>query len=351
MTRLREKGGASPDTLYTLDNGYVNASKVPTQRPGTTWDYAWPDGTKGLCSFKGVMHAFSAEIINTGREDYIVDTLRHPSAEFDGHIRTIHYSAPYLGYLYVVAEFDDDQVFHYWLRTPDTWAALTIHAEGDKVQPTVPNGYYYEAVQLENPPAWAPGVERAVGDVVQPTVKTGWKYTVTDASGAGSGGGGGGGTDPAPEDRLGLWNVTYVDGVLANVDVTDCRNVIGRNSKLSPPGDWPYVSGNTLSFQLPAGKHFAAAIVVPLDADTTQHNIKSVSYGGGAKLRGSISATPGDFDIGTALLVIEDIEANDVPSLRWRCDTGTMFIAGLTAGETYYLNLEAMDPTEGTVVK
>ena len=183
MTRLREKGGASPETLYELTNGYVSASKAPRQRPGTTWKYTWPARTKGMCAYKDAFYAFSTQIITTGNPLYVVATLRHPDATFTGDIRQIHYAQPFLGYLYVVAEFDNDTIFHYWLRNPDAWTAETIHVEGDLVQPTTPNGYYYKAVRTEDPPAWAANVERAVSDVVQPTVYTGWKYTVVAVDG------------------------------------------------------------------------------------------------------------------------------------------------------------------------
>jgi len=183
MTRQREKGGANPSTLYELTNGYVNASKAPQQRPGTTWKFAWPTNTKGMCAFKGVLHAFSASPIDTGVTDHVVNCLRHPDHSFSGQIQKIHYAAPFLGYLYVVAEFDDGQIFHYWLQEPQPWLAEHAYNGGERVQPTTPNGYYYEATTELTPPAWAPAVKRAVGDVIQPTVATGWKYVCTAVTG------------------------------------------------------------------------------------------------------------------------------------------------------------------------
>lgn len=285
MTRLREKGGASPDTLFELMNGYINASKAAKQRPGTRWINALPDKTKGLCAYKSKLHVFSAKpfsgtptggplfsytvlIISptllslvtsnsagtagitagdmvtvsassgplapvngmslvcfssdngsgpnialtmpsalvalgsgvtvsgaaiigptSGGEaippgDYVINVLRHPDPDNDDEIKTIHFSAPYLGYLYVVAEFDGGDIFHYWLREPATWQPTHAYLGSDSVQPTAPNGYYYQASTELTPPAWAPGVARAVGDVIQPTVATGWKYTCTAVSGA-----------------------------------------------------------------------------------------------------------------------------------------------------------------------
>lgn len=349
MTRLREKGGADPNTLYELTNGFVNASRVPQQRPGTTWEYTWPAHTKGLCSYKDALVAFSSQVIDTGRTDFIVATLRHPSGDFTGDIQEIHYAQPFMGNLYVVAEFDDGTVRHYWLQDPDTWQADTIYVENDLVQPSTPNGYYYKLVRTENPPAWAPGVERALGDVVQPTVYTGWKYTVVDVSDGSGGGGGGGGGDPA--GRVSNLSITYADGVAPNVDVTDFKNMVGRSSRSDTPVDWPYVSGDTISWQHPSGKYIAAALVVPSGADATPHNIKRTSYGGGTAMKVSISTSPGDFDPASALRVVHDVMPNDQPAIWWRVGATTDFYVGLTAGQTYYLNIALEDASTGSPIE
>jgi hypothetical protein len=183
MTRLREKGGASPDSLYELTNGYVNASRAPQQRPGTRFIYALPAGTKGLCAHRGLFHVFSADVIASGDPRFVVVTLRHPDTDFAGEIREIHFAAPYLGNIYVVAEFDDDSIYHYYLDPPEAWVAEHAYLPTDRVQPTTPNGYYYKPATDLTPPAWAPGVKRAVDDVIQPTVSTGWKYTCIDVTG------------------------------------------------------------------------------------------------------------------------------------------------------------------------
>jgi len=285
MSRMRTRGGASPETLYDLNNGYISPAKAPTQRPGTSLKFTLPAHTKGLCSFNGTMHVFTsgndantnsyilpapgvsvanasggslivgansyrvsavgfwgegivsdAVVVNSaagskntiswtvvpgalqynvyGRTPnnelqmqvvaglsfidagagtpagpapaplpFVIDILRHPDPAFTGHIKAIHFSAPFLGYLYVVAEFDDGQVFHYWLRRPETWLGSHEYHDGDIAQPSTPNGYYYTAAPKQVPNAWAPSVKRAVGDVVQPTTANGFKYTVTTVAG------------------------------------------------------------------------------------------------------------------------------------------------------------------------
>lgn len=183
MTRLRDKGGPSPDTLYELTNGYISASRAPTQRPGTRFTLTLPAGTKGFFIFKDKFHVCAAQPITSIDARVVIDVLRHPDAAFDGDLKKIWYAQPMLGYPYIVAEFDNGDVFHYWLRSPAAWLANHAYNVGDLVQPTVPNGYYYQATTKLAPPAWAPSVARANGDVVQPTTATGWKYTVSAVSG------------------------------------------------------------------------------------------------------------------------------------------------------------------------
>lgn len=232
MTRLREKGGASPDSLYELTNGYVTASKAPRQRPGTTFKFTIPSGTKGLCAFKGLFHVFSASVIaSTDPAQYIIDTLRHPDAAFAGTIKDVHFASPYLGYLYVVAEFSDDSIYHYYLRTPDTWIAEHAYLATDVVQPTVPNGYYYKPATDLTPPAWAAGVQRAVGDVIQPTVSTGWKYTSIAVTG----------DNPRSGDTEPDWPTTAGATVVEYVEAgppPDPPGAPGNNP--DPPGDGEY---------------------------------------------------------------------------------------------------------------
>lgn len=183
MTRLRDKGGASPDSLYELTNGYIDASGAPTSRPGTMLANTLPTGTVGLCAFKDKLHVFATEAVDLGTPDVMVDILKHPDPSFTGTLQEIHFAKPFLGYLYVVAEFSNSDVFHFWLQSLGVWKADTIYKNGDTVSPSVPNGYFYKATTTTAPPAWAANVKRTVGDVVQPTVYNGWQYTVIEVDG------------------------------------------------------------------------------------------------------------------------------------------------------------------------
>lgn len=99
------------------------------------------------------------------------------------HLRGIHFVGVILGELYVAAEFVDGTLKHYFLQEPDAWQANHVYALGELVQPTVPNGYYYQAPAAVNAPAWASGTVYAVGDTVQPITPNGWTYTVVEVTG------------------------------------------------------------------------------------------------------------------------------------------------------------------------
>jgi hypothetical protein len=184
MTRLRDKGGASPQTLYDLVNGHVDASGSPTARPGTIHDVTLPAGTTGLCSFAGKMNVFSAIPVVSSDPRYVVNILRHPDPTYVGGLFKIHFAKPFLGFLYVVAEFEDNTVRHYWLQNPAVWAPSTIYGLDALVSPSVKNGFFYKAVTKSAAPAWASGQSKSVGDIVQPSTPNGWEYVVTDVTGA-----------------------------------------------------------------------------------------------------------------------------------------------------------------------
>jgi hypothetical protein len=190
MTRLRNKGGASPQTLYDLSNGYVNASRCPQQRPGTTWLFNFADSghtanaglTRGLACFRGVLYTFCHTPLSSGSSTFKILTLRHPT-DNSATLEAVHFAQPFMGYLYVVAEFSDGLVKHYWLQSPPAWKAVTIYQANQLVQPSADNGYYYKAHQVLNPVSWGSGVIYKLNDLVQPTTYNGFGYAVTAETG------------------------------------------------------------------------------------------------------------------------------------------------------------------------
>lgn len=184
MTRLRTKGSAAPSTLYDLLNGQINLSGAIKPRPGTQTDITLPADTKGLVAHKCRLYVFSHTPQTTSLPDkYIVSTLRHPTDPTQT-IRQIHFAAPFMGFLYVAAEFNDGNTWHYWLEELETWAPNTDYKVGDRVFGTTENGYAYRATRPGSPyEVWAANQERTVGDIIEPTVYNGYKYEVVVTTG------------------------------------------------------------------------------------------------------------------------------------------------------------------------
>jgi hypothetical protein len=223
MTRLRDKGGASPQTLYDLVNGHVDASGSPTIRPGTVHDVSIPAGTKGLCAFQGKMHVFSTQQVVSPNPLYVVDILKHPDPTYVGGLFKIHFAKPYLGFLYVVAEFEDNTVRHYWLQNPSVWAPNTIYGLDALVSPSVKNGFFYKAVTKSVAPAWASGQSKAIGDVVQPGTPNGWEYVVTDVTGT-----------PTTGDAEPAWPTSEGATVFEGTDTITIPSADGSAGSISP---------------------------------------------------------------------------------------------------------------------
>jgi hypothetical protein len=185
IDRLRTKGAAAKDVLFDLVNGYVTQDKHVMMRPGTFRNASLTTGTKGLCSFGDLLHVFAAEsvAVPTGYELHIIT---HPDAGVTPiALEKIHFAKPFMGFLYVTAEFTNGDVYDFWLQSGDAWQASTVYKHGDIVVPSTPNGFSYQAQRLGAPNlSWAPGVTRAVSDVIEPTEYNDFYYTAVDVQGA-----------------------------------------------------------------------------------------------------------------------------------------------------------------------
>lgn len=182
INRLRTKGGADPSSLYDLVNGYVTIDGSIQSRPGTVRDAVLPAGTKGLCAFDGAIVVFSHQSTPITDPRYSCEVLVDP-IDASQPIKEIHFVAPFMGALYVAAEFVNGDVYHYWLQGGTTWSANTNYMAGDLIIPTTPNGLAYKPSVAQNPPAWQADTAYAVGDVVQPTEYNGFKYTLIETDG------------------------------------------------------------------------------------------------------------------------------------------------------------------------
>lgn len=182
INRLRTKGGADPSSLFDLVNGYVTIDGSSQSRPGTQRKSVLPANTKGMMAFAGKLWVFSHAAATDPDSLVHVAVLSNPN-DPDQPIFEIHFAAPFMGYPYVAAEFNNGDVFHYWLQSSGSWAASTMYQRDAIVEPTTPNGLAYKATGGTNATAWQPSTKYAVGDVVQPTVYNGWQYTVIEADG------------------------------------------------------------------------------------------------------------------------------------------------------------------------
>jgi hypothetical protein len=187
IDRQRTEGTASPNTLYDLVDGYRDAANVMRSRPGSVAvknlaESASAGVTHGFTAYQGGFVVFS-NAPRTMPSGVTCEVLVHPLDPTLG-LLDIHFVAPFLRHLFVVAEFTDGSVYYYWLQSADTWEAETVYQLGSLVQPTVPNGFVYRAVRLGAPnPLWAPDVVRANGDRVEPTTPDGYYYQVVDTVG------------------------------------------------------------------------------------------------------------------------------------------------------------------------
>lgn len=224
ITRLRDKGGASQDSVYDLVNGYVTAARTIKSRPGTRIAHVLPAGTKGLVFFQGKFVVFANQVTASPSPQVEIEVLRHPTVP-GAPIKEIHFSMAFLGFLYVVAEFEGataPRYAHFWLEKGEVWQPNKAYLPGSLVRPTTGNGLAY---RLEGDISaylpWAPNVGRAVGDVVVPTIDNGFKYTVTETTGASARSGT---TEPAWPTNAG--ETVYED---ANIP-----NPLGSNTTTTP---------------------------------------------------------------------------------------------------------------------
>lgn len=190
ISRLRTKGGALKDSLFDLVNGYVTSAKTVRVRPGSRRLATLHSSTRGLTSFDGVLHVFAAETVAVP-SGYELHVITHPDLRNDDTDETIialtkiHFAEPMMNALYVVGEFEDGLVRHFWLQTGDEWQASTIYKVGDIVMPSTPNGFAYQATRISAPyPSWAPNIARALDDIVEPTEFNNYYYTVVNVEGA-----------------------------------------------------------------------------------------------------------------------------------------------------------------------
>lgn len=181
INRLKNKGGASLKVFYDLENARLDQAGGVVPRPGLVVDATVP-GTKGLFGYGGLKHVFAAAAVAVP-PGYRLNILPHPTTP-SRTIAAIPYVGVMLGRLFVVARFDNGDVYYYWLTNPSAWAPNAVYGYRQNVQPVVVNGFYYAATNTDTTtPLWAAGQTKAVGNFVQPTTHNGYLFEATAVAG------------------------------------------------------------------------------------------------------------------------------------------------------------------------
>lgn len=187
--------------VYT--NGVQGTSAGQGSAPGSYTDNGFSLGADALSSVQGTGYNGQTADFRVTRAvrytaNFTPSTAPFPGSPSYGPIVEIHFAQPFLGGLYVVAEFDVNSeiaatlgtVFHFWIQSSEggdnanAWQKNTDFRIGDVVIPTVPNGLTYIAARRGAAnPIWTPSTPKEVGDKVEPTLPNGFFYTATAVAG------------------------------------------------------------------------------------------------------------------------------------------------------------------------
>lgn len=222
------RGIARYVTTFTPPPAPTNAAPMPI--PGNLFS-----ATKGLMSYQGLLHVFSSQVVPVPA-GYALHVLVSPNqASVNIPIKEIHFSAPYLGGFYVVAEFTNGDIYHYWIQSAsgggvggnsNVWKANTDYVIGDVVVPETLNGLTYVASRKNAAnPLWTPNTAETVGNKVEPNVANGFFYTVSSTEG----------TAPTTGAVEPTWPTTDGAAVVENSTVQVEQTALAVAANVKPP--------------------------------------------------------------------------------------------------------------------
>ena len=204
IDRTRRFALTEVDRLWSLRNAYVNDAGRVVMRPGFDGQPSGGTGCRGLYGFRGKLHRFSAvPVANPNPSLFVINVLRHPTNGAAG-LHRIHFVGMILGSIYVVAEFTDGVVKHYWLQPVTQWASNLKVELRQFIKPTNYVGYVYEITSGPTINAWAANTTYAVGAQVQPTAYNTFYYEVMARTG----------TNPKSSDAEPDWPETVGNQVI-----------------------------------------------------------------------------------------------------------------------------------------
>lgn len=184
INRLRVRAGANPASVYDLVDAYITVDGSVKPREGTIRAQALTSATKGLMANDGIFNVFSITQIAVPA-GYLDNVLVNPNNAAQA-LKTIWFAKPFMGFPYVVAEFVNGDVFHYWLQNSGTWAANTLYKIGTLILPlTTSTGLAYLAMRISAVnPLWVPETSVALNAIIEPTEYTGFMYKAVAVAGA-----------------------------------------------------------------------------------------------------------------------------------------------------------------------
>ena len=186
IDRLRVKGGAAANRLYDLQNAYITNAGSIAPREGTIRAATLDTNTVGLASLNGVLNVFSNTFTTstaTVPAGYQLNVLAHPTLSTEAPVK-IWFAKPFMGFLYVVPQFANGDIFHYWLQSNGVWASNTVYSTGNIVTPPTANGLAYQAVRDFPPnPTWTAETNITLGQVIEPNQYTGFAYKAVTLAG------------------------------------------------------------------------------------------------------------------------------------------------------------------------
>lgn len=183
INRLKVKGGASATSLYDLTNAYVTQAGTIVPREGTIRSAALTSSSAGLMAFNGIVNVFSNTLISVpaGYQDNLLIDPSDPTSL----VVKIWFAKPFLGFPYVVAQFANGHIIHFWLQTNGTWQANTVYKTGAIITPNTPNGLAYQAQRIAAPNSlWSPQTAVVAGKVVEPTEYNGFLFRAVSVLGS-----------------------------------------------------------------------------------------------------------------------------------------------------------------------
>lgn len=299
INRLRVKGGANPASLYDLVNGWIQVDGSVKQREGTIRAQTLNSSTHGLMADNGIFNVFSItqQSVPAGYQDNILINPVNPALD----ISTIWFAKPFMGFPYVVAQFTDGSIYHYWLQNSGNWTANTIYKTGTLILPNTPTGFAYLAQRISPVnPTWQPGTAIALNAIIEPTEYTGFQYKAVAVAGS----------SPHTGQSEPVWPIVAA-ATLQEFGDFDTSSTDAGTTQTTGTGGQPLSSTITDRYGdsttiASAGASSGGTLTLPTTASTTVTTwVKGTIYAPGAVVKPSTSqgaflnAIPnGDFEAG-----------------------------------------------------